>query len=216
MKRFALTWLCCSFLAGTASAQNARYNSGSSPVILRGVSSSDSGIPAAPISSYPTGSTSATTDPATSYFTNSTTSTTKPEDVTDGGELAKCGKCGQEWTTCCCPTGCGLTIFAEWMLLQPRGADVVFAARALDCFNPPLDTSQIDFGSFDSYRVGFSKTVHDGCSEIGASFWNFDAHEEEHAPRTTGDDVLLPLLLHPSQITCPGSTSTLARASAGI
>jgi hypothetical protein len=103
------------------------------------------------------------------------------------------------------------------MLLQPRGADAVFAARALNCFNPPLgDTSQIDFGSFDSYRVGFSKTVHDGCSEIGASFWNFDSHEEEHSPRATGQDVILPLLLHPSQITCPGSTSTLARASAGI
>jgi hypothetical protein len=140
-----------------------------------------------------------------------------PNMATEGkGDLANCNGCNQQWTDCVCPTGCGLTIFAEWMLLQPRGADAVFAARALNCFTPALDTDQIDFGAFDSFRVGFAKTVHNNCTEIGASFWMLEAQEEDSAARPIGEDVILPLLLHPSQLTCPGTTSTLARASAGI
>jgi hypothetical protein len=138
------------------------------------------------------------------------------QETSGGGDLANCEGCGEEWADCCCPPGHGITVFGEWLYLTPRGADAVFGARALNCFDPPLDVEQINLGAFSNYRVGFTKTLRDCCSEIGASFWSFEAQEEDHAARTTGTDVILPLLLHPSQITCPGSTSTLARASAGI
>jgi hypothetical protein len=207
MKRFSAAWLLTSLVACTAAAQTAPAGSASvnksdsSRVILRGMGGTAS-----------TSSTQATTAAELTF----TPIAAKAPEASGDTQLATCGKCGHEWTGCCCPQGCGLTIFGEWMFLQPRGADAVFAARALNCFDPPLETSQIDFGAFDSFRVGFSKTLGDKCSEIGATFWMFEAQEEEHAPRTTGTDVILPLLLHPSQITCPGSTSTLARASAGI
>jgi hypothetical protein len=197
MKRFALVWLCYGLVAGTAAAQNAAPDS--SRVILRGVSSVEPSMPA----------------PATSYLFGSAPAAT-PHEANGNGGMACCDGCGQDWTDCCCPPGCGLTIFADWMYLQPRGVNAVFAGRALNCFDAPLDTHQIDFGGNDSYRVGFAKTEHDGCSEIGVSFWKFETDENDHAPRTTGTDVILPLVLLPSQITCPGSTTTLARASAGI
>jgi hypothetical protein len=206
MKRFALAWSLLSMVAAQAAAQ-----SDSSRVILKGVSSSapqaSSSLapePIAPTSAY-------------SFLTGARFQQEAAVDKVDASSApAPCDGCGQDLGDCCCPSGCGLRIFADWLYLQPRGADAVYAARALNCFDPPLDVEQIDFGAFSNYRVGFAKTLHNDCTELGATFWSFEAQEEDHATRTVGTDVILPLLLHPSQIDCPGTTSTLARASAGI
>ena len=134
---------------------------------------------------------------------------------TDGVELAKCGGCEQAWTDCRC-NRCGWTAFGEWLLLQPRNADVLYAERALNCFTPPIGTEQIDFGAFSAYKVGVARKLHDGCSEIAASFTRFEANEKGRAVPTTGSDVLRPVLAFDPFATCDDSTSTRARASAGI
>lgn len=207
MKRFALAGFLVSLVAGTAAAQTAPSYGDYQPappslsrVILKGVSSVEPVVPAA----------------ASSMLSH----VSKPQEGKEGAkELATCDKCGQPWTDCCCDSSCGWTIFGEWMLLQPRGSDAVFATRALNCFNPPIGVEQIDLGAFDSYRVGFFKQCGD-CCDIGATFWMFESEEDERASPTIGTDVIFPALLFPtiSNITpgCNDATSTSARASLGI
>jgi hypothetical protein len=132
-----------------------------------------------------------------------------------GTELAECGGCRQAWTDCCCDR-CNWTVFGQWLLLQPRNADVLYAERALNCFTPPIGTEQIDFGAFSGYKVGFARSLHGGCSEIVASFTRFESVEEDRAVPTTGTDVLRPVLAFDPFVTCDDSTSTSARAKAGI
>jgi hypothetical protein len=132
-----------------------------------------------------------------------------------GTELAACGGCGHDWTDCCC-NRCGWTAFGEWLLLQPRGADVLYAERALNCFTPPIGTEQIDFGAISGYKVGLARSLHDGCSEIVGTFTRFESVEEDRAVPTTGTDVLRPVLAFDPFVTCDDSTSTSARAKAGI
>jgi hypothetical protein len=130
-------------------------------------------------------------------------------------ELAHCDGCKQEWTDCCCKP-CQWTVMGEWLLLQPRGADVLFAERAPTCFAPPTGTEQIDFGAFSGFRFGVARTLHDGCSEIAARFTHFEANESDRAASTTGTDIIRPVLAFDPFATCDDSTSTRARASAGI
>ena len=203
MNRFALAGLILSVLAGTAAAQNAAPYGGnplaapsSSRVILKGMSSSEPVIPAA----------------AASYVAG----TTKPQEAKEGTtELATCDKCGQAWTDCCCDACCGWTVFGEWMYLQPRGSDPVFATRALNCFNPPTGVEQFDLGASDSYRAGIYKQCG-ACSDIGATFWMFESHENERAAPTIGTDVIFPALLFPTIANvgpgCNDATSTRALA----
>jgi hypothetical protein len=81
--------------------------------------------------------------------------------------------------------------------------------------DPPLATEQIDFGDFSGFRAGFARALSPS-SDMAVSFMMFEAQEEERAAPTTGTDVILPLLFHPTLVNCPLSTSTRARASAGI
>jgi hypothetical protein len=213
MNRFALTGLVLGLMAGTATAQTAQYGGyeqaapSSSRTILKGVSSSEPVIPAS-ATAYLSGATTAQ-EPAAAGQNGAAAST----------EAAKCGGCSQEWTDCCCDSGCGWMFFAEWMYLQPRGSDAVFATRALNCFGPPTGVEQFDLGNQDAYRAGFYKQCGP-CSDIGASFWMFESHENERAAPTTGTDVIFPALLFPTirNITtgCNDATSTSARASLDI
>ena len=200
MKRFALVIVLFGLMATRAAAQSGSGEFGrqgrdnSSHVILKGVTA-DAILPA-----------------------SATTVTPQQAEVNgnNGNDLARCGSCKHPWPECCCPTGCGVTIFAEWLYLQPRGADPVYAARALNCFDPPLATEQIDHGAYDSYRFGISKTIHDNCSEIALTYWIFEGQDEDHAASTVGADVIQPLLFHPLLVNCPNASSTRARAIAGI
>ena len=127
---------------------------------------------------------------------------------------ATCERCNHEWTDCCCDQH-GWTFFGQYLLLQPRGADPVYAVRALNCTTPPLSTEQIDMGAFSAFKFGIAKECGE-CSTIGASFTRFESVEEDRAARTTGTDVLRPVLAFDPFVTCNDSTSTLAHAAAGI
>jgi hypothetical protein len=110
-------------------------------------------------------------------------------------------------------------IFGEWMYLQPRGSDAVFATRALNCFGPPTGVEQFDLNNSDAFRVGFYKQCGP-CSDIGATFWMFESHENERAAPTVGADVIFPALLFPTIANftpgCNDATSTSALARLDI
>ncbi len=203
MKRIALTGVLVALVAGTARAQTVQGYGGdqtastsSSNIILKGVSSSEV-IPAS----------------VSSIFGNAAS----PEDHQgDKKDLAKCDKCNQAWPNCCCHSGSSCGLFAEWLFLTPRGGDLVYAARAGNCFDPPTGgAEQIDFGAQSGFSVGFFKDCG-ACSDISVKWMHFEATEEDHTTPTTGADVILPLLFHPSLVNCPAATSTSARASQSI
>ena len=130
-----------------------------------------------------------------------------------------CDRCGKPWSSCHCD-GHGWKFFGEYLLLQPRGADPVFALRSPSCdatgFNPPTGSEQVDFGFQSGFRVGFEKEVRDGLSTIGANFMHFEANESQRANPTVGGGVLVPIVAFDPTATCDASTSALAAAKASI
>lgn len=129
-------------------------------------------------------------------------------------DLGKCDHCGRAWEDCCCEH-CW-TAFGEYLLLQPRGADIVFAVPSLTCTSPPLGSAnQVDFGFDSGFRVGLARAICPGVSEIAATYTHFESNEGASAVAPVGM-VLHPVLTHPLLDSCDNETSTLARASASI
>src|SRR5262245_45538266 len=61
--------------------------------------------------------------------TASATSSEKIRAVSLDNNDTVCDHCHRQMTDCCCG-GHGLTFFGEWLLLQPRDANIVYAVRA--------------------------------------------------------------------------------------
>ncbi len=224
MKRMALVGLFVSLLAGTASAQTApgqfgasgnysvpQSSSGSSSVlselgsqrvILKGVGADGKVVPAAAASML-----SEVNAPQESNGAPAAT------------EMAKCEHCGQEWTDCNCCNSCDWTFFGEWLFLQPRGADAVFALRGTACAGlgpaPLLGAEQIDFGAYSGFNVGLAKRLCDGCSEIAFNWMHFESDEHDRATAIP-PQTLFPLLVLDPDVTCNAATSSFARASQSI
>lgn len=148
-----------------------------------------------------------------------TSTTVRFQDQSESEEAtataATCDKCQHDWNECCCDGPCW-NFFGQYLLLQPRGADPVFAVEAATCTSPPLgDAEQLDFGAESGFKVGFARLLHDGCSDIGASFTHFES-EQSASTRATPGSVLRPLLTHPALTSCDALTSFFAAADGGI
>ena len=130
-------------------------------------------------------------------------------------KIAECDHCHRAAARCCCAQR-GLTFFGEWLLLQPRDANIVYAVRARTCFEPPLDAEQLDFGTFSGFKIGVAKALCDNCSGIAVSWTHFEANQSDRAAPTRGTDVLRPVLAFDPFATCDDSTSSSARANASI
>jgi hypothetical protein len=135
-----------------------------------------------------------------------------------GTELAHCDGCKQELTDCCCGQ-CEWMAFGEYLLLQPRGADAVFALRSTACAGtglaPLLGSEQLDFDAESGFNVGIAKMLCDGCSSIGANFMHFEANQTGTATAIP-PQVLFPTLVFDPLATCNATTSSFARATSSI
>lgn len=203
MKRMALAGLLVGLLAATAAAQSPYDDDepmgpGSSEVILKGVRPDSELKPATVIG-------------------NSMQDAAKAEDTKAGdmAPMAVCDRCGKDWKDCKCD-GHGWTFFGQWLLLQPKGADPVFAVRSSTCTSPPLGSAeQLDFGSESGFKIGIGRALHEPCSEIMATWTHFESNED-HSATIAAPFTLRPLLTHPVLNSCDDGTTVSARADATI
>jgi hypothetical protein len=134
----------------------------------------------------------------------------------ESGEPLTCESCHRDVDCCCC--GKHWIISGQWMYLQPRGSEIVYAFDSPGCFSPPLGAAeQIDWDFESGFKVGVGRLfTDDGSAGLFASYTHFEAHEADNARSVTGDGTLRPLLLFPQPGTCDALSSTSAQAHAAI
>lgn len=137
-------------------------------------------------------------------------------EIDDAAGNPTCGECHRATDNCCCDAT-RWAISGQWMYLQPRGTEIVYAIDNAACFGSPLGRAeQIDWDYESGYKVGIGKYFGDGSHGLFVNYSHFEANEADDATRATGPGTIRPLLTFAIPATCDGVSSTSARADASI
>lgn len=120
-----------------------------------------------------------------------------------------CGDCGDCCLDCCsCEGWCHrVAVFAEFLYLRPRDAEVAYGVEVNSVVAPPTPNVQVgpvgvsDFDYQPGWRGGFSY-VFDSCSSITAQYTMFEASTDDRLDRTSGiiGSEVQGLVFHPNTL----------------
>ncbi len=132
------------------------------------------------------------------------------------GHEISCGKCGNAVEECVCIDS--VSIYIDWLYLQPRGTDLGYAYPTDGAFEPPLGpTSQIDYDyEPEGFRVGGFAGLGDGKHTIGVTYTRFQAGTNSSAFAPPGMTLQTLLLASPSPLTADAATSGFAIAHSEV
>jgi len=129
---------------------------------------------------------------------------------------AHCDNCGKALDACICANS--ITIYADWLYLQPRGSDLGYAYPTDEAFGRPLGpTSQIDYDyEPEGFRVGGMMPIGDGPHTYGITYTRFKAGTNSSAFAAPGGTLQTLLLASPSPLTADAASTGFAIAHSEV
>jgi hypothetical protein len=128
------------------------------------------------------------------------------------GQEVLCDGCGEAIDTCCC--GRSVSVYVDWLYLQPRGSDLGYAYPTDEAFGLPLGpTEQIDFDyEPEGGRIGI--VLQRPCTDrrIRFEMLHFEADTNDSAFPPEEMTLQTLLLVSPDPLTADAATSTFGIA----